>query len=85
MDHKNKDISESMNSFRSGAIFLSSLGQELSRNTFVVRIAFPERNSYCRKDFCMHQKNENFHEIFEKVVSPSDLLILGGPAGGSEP
>ena len=24
-------------------------------------------------------------EIFGKVVSPSDLLVLGGPAGGSEP
>ena len=25
----------------------------------------------------------DFHEIFGKVISPSDLVILGGPAGGS--
>ena len=27
----------------------------------------------------------DMHNIFGKVLSPSDLLILGGPAGGSAP
>ena len=34
--HKIKDISESVCSFDSGPIFLRSLGQDLSRNAFVV-------------------------------------------------
>ena len=38
MDHKNEDFSESVNSFDLGAIFLPSLGQDLSRNAVVVSI-----------------------------------------------
>ena len=35
---KNEDFSESMNSFDSGSIFLSSLGHYLSRNRSVVSV-----------------------------------------------
>ena len=45
MGHKNEDISESVNSFDSGAIFLPPLGQYLSGNAFVGPILFLERNS----------------------------------------
>ena len=34
--HKNEDISESVNSFCTGAIFSDSLGHEMSRNVFVM-------------------------------------------------
>ena len=37
-DHKKEDISESVNSFDSGAIFPSRSGQDISRNVFVVSI-----------------------------------------------
>ena len=36
--HKNEDCSKSVNSFHSGAIFQTRLGQELSRNAFGVSI-----------------------------------------------
>ena len=48
--HKSEDISESVNSFHSGAIFLPSLGHKLSRNAFVVSILFSERISLIRTD-----------------------------------
>ena len=35
---KNEDISESVNSIDSGPIFVPSLGQDLSRNVFVVSV-----------------------------------------------
>ena len=38
LDHKNEDISESVNSIDSGAIFPSRSGQDLSRNAFVVSV-----------------------------------------------
>ena len=44
-EHKNQDVSKSVNSFDAGAIFYFSLGQKLSRNAFVVSIAFRERIS----------------------------------------
>ena len=37
-EHKNQDFSKSVNSFHSGAIFPPSLGQDLSRNAFVVSV-----------------------------------------------
>ena len=36
MDQKNEDISKSVNSIDSGAIFLVRLGHDLSRNVVVV-------------------------------------------------
>ena len=60
VDHKSEDISGSVSSIDSGAIFLTRLAQELSRNAFVVSILFPERISHWRKDFFMHPKNRDF-------------------------
>ena len=53
--HKNEDISESVNSFASRAIFQPTLGHDLSRNASVASILFPERISHGREDF--------FHDI----------------------
>ena len=63
MDQKNEDISRSVNSFDTGPIYLGSLGQELSRNVFVVSVYAFEKKLYCRIGFCMTPKNEDFHEI----------------------
>ena len=41
INHKSEDISESVNSFDSGAIFRSSLSEDISRNVFVVSIYAP--------------------------------------------
>ena len=38
MGHKSEDISESVNSFDSGAIFLPRSGQDLSRDVVVVSV-----------------------------------------------
>ena len=38
--------------------------------------------------FCnvhLGEQIRDMHKIFGKVLSPSDLLILGGPAGGEAP
>ena len=71
-----------MSSIDSGAIFLPSLGQDLSRNAFAVSVYALERNPSCRIGSVMPPKNRDFSE---KVLSPSELLNLGGPAGGSAP
>ena len=71
IDHKSEYISESVYSIDSGVIFGSSIGQDLSRNAFVVSILFPERNSLWRKDFFMHPKNETFHHFFEVSLGVS--------------
>ena len=60
VDHKNEDISESVNSFDSGSIFLPSLGHAIARNAFVVSILFPERISYVRTVFFMIPKKSGF-------------------------
>ena len=82
MVQKNEDISTSVSSIDSGAIFLPRSGQELSRNVFVVSVYAFKKNLSWRTGFRMTPKNIDFHEIFGKVVSASVLLILGGPAGG---
>ena len=64
MVQKNEDISESVNSIDSGAIFWPSSGQELSRNVFVVSVYAFEKKLYRRIGFCMTPKNEDFHEIW---------------------
>ena len=48
LGQKNEDCSKSVSSFDSGAIFRPSLGQDLSRNVFVVSIYAFEKNSYGR-------------------------------------
>ena len=42
-----------------------------------------EEKSLGRKLWPRDTKNLEMTRIFEKVISPIDLLILGGPAGGS--
>ena len=64
IDYKSEDILGSVYSIDSGAIFSSSLVQDLSRNAFVVSILFPERNSSTGQDFFMHPESEIFM-IFE--------------------
>ena len=63
MCHKNEDISESVNSFDTGAIFPAEVGQDLSRNAFVASIPSLERNPQWRKDFLHDSKID---KIFEK-------------------
>ena len=65
MDQKNEDISESVNSFGPGAIFLPRLGQYLSRNALVGPILFLERISLAREGFFMLPKTDDFHEILK--------------------
>ena len=63
MDHKNEDISESVNSIDSGTIFPSRLAHELSRNVSVVSVyAFGKKMSM-RKGFFLTPKKV---EIFMK-------------------
>ena len=63
MDHKNEDISESVNSIHSGAIFLPRLGQDLSRNVPVVSVYALYKKLYGRISFFMTPTNRDFHEI----------------------
>ena len=79
MCHKNEDISESVNSFDTGAIFPTEVGQDLSRNVFVAAILSLERNPQWRKDFLHDSK---IGKIFEKVLSGKPKLNFSGPAGG---
>ena len=53
---KNEDISKSVNSIETGPIFLPRLGQDLSRNAFVVSILFPGAKFERRKDFSVAPK-----------------------------
>ena len=64
MGHKNEDISESVNSFGPGAIFLPRLGQYLSRNALVGPILFLERNSLGREGFFTCHWNATFFMKF---------------------
>ena len=54
--HKNADFSESLNSFHYGAIFLPSLDQDLSRNTFVVSAYALKKNLSWRISLVMTPK-----------------------------
>ena len=67
--HKNEDISESASSFASGAIFLPSLGHDLSRNAFVASILFPERISYGSTFFSLTPKMLKSDQIFGKMLA----------------
>ena len=77
--HKNEDISESVNSFCIGAIFpgyfRSQAIQKCIRCVCICAVA----------KYLMEQRFLHETEIFEKVLSPSDLLKIFGPAGGSAP
>ena len=78
-DHKNEDFSKSVCSFESGAIFYSSLCQELSIDAFVVSILSSERISDRWEDFLVTPKNQGFHEIssFPEIDSESVCELLG--------
>ena len=56
-DQKNGHSSKSVNSFGAGPIFCHSLGQDLSRNAFVVSVYAFEKKFDRWKDFCMAPKN----------------------------
>ena len=60
---KNDHNSKSVNSFDSGPIFPPSLGQDVSRNAFVVWILFLGRNPYRSKGFRMTPKIDKNDEI----------------------
>ncbi len=83
---KNGNISRSVNSFGTGAIFRPSSGHDLSRNAFVSRFLFPERNSDCSKDFCMtHKMTKNYKKSnFSESLRDSARRLPGwfqGPLG----
>ena len=80
MVQKNEDISESVSSFDTGAIFRTRVCQDLSRNVFVASILSLERNPQWGKDFLHDSKID---KIFEKVLSGEPKLNFSGPAGGS--
>ena len=65
MVHKNEDISESVNSIDRGAIYLPRLGQDLSRNVFVVSILSFWGKLHGRIGFVHDTKNVKFSSIFE--------------------
>ena len=80
MVQKNEDISESVNSFDTGAIFRPRSGHDLSRNASVVSGYAFYKNSNCRKGF-LH--DSEIDKKFEKVLSGKPKLNFSGPAGGS--
>ena len=60
MVQKNEDISESVSSIDSGAIFQPRSGQELSRNVFVVSVYAFEKKLPRDKDFFVTPKKSRF-------------------------
>ena len=66
MIQKNEDISESVSSFDTGAIFRPRSSHDLSRNVSVVSGCAFYKNSNWRKGF-LH--NSEIDKIFEKVPS----------------
>ena len=79
MVQKNEDISESVNSFDTGAIFRSRSGHDLSRNASVVSDYAFYKNSNWRKGF-LH--DSEIDKNFEKVLSGEPKLNFSSPAGG---
>ena len=58
---KNGNISRSVNSFGTGAIFWPRLGQDLSGNAFVGPFLFSGQKNDCSKDFSMtHKMTKNY-------------------------
>ena len=82
MVQKNEDISKSVNSIDFGAISPPGSGHDLSRNVVGVSCLCVIEKSLNKNRFSDAPKKSRF---FGKVLSPSDLLNLGGPAGGSAP
>ena len=78
MEHKNEDISESVSSIDSGAIFRSRLAHELSRNVSVVSVYALLKKLCGRIGFLMTPKNRDFHEIltFLKICRKASRKVL---------
>ena len=77
MVQKNEDISESVNSFDTGAIFRPISGHD-SRNACVMSgYAFYKKSNW-RKGFL---QDSEIDKIFEKVLSGEPKLNFSGPAG----
>ena len=81
MIQKNEDISESVSSFDTGAIFRPRSGHDLSRNVSVVSGYAFYKNSNWRKGF-LH--DSEIDKIFEKVPSGELQVNFSGPAGGRD-
>ena len=83
---KNGNISRSVNSFGTGAIFWPRLGQDLSGNAFVGPFLFSGQKNDCRKDFCMtHKMTKNYKKSnFSESLRDSARRLPGwfqGPLG----
>ena len=69
-----------MCSFGAGPIFLDSLGQDLSRNAFVVSVYAFEKKIDRGKDFCMAPKNRKFSIFLSfRRMSPEASIEHLGP------
>ena len=75
---RSEDISESVNSFDTGAIFRTRVGQDLSRNAFVASILSLERNPSGGKIFCMTPKLRKFLKKCSLVSRNSIFRALPG-------
>ena len=82
MCHKNEDISESVNSFDTGAIFPTRVCQDLSRNAFVASILSLERNPQWSKDF-LH--DSQIDKILKKCSLVSRNSIFRALPGAHAP
>ena len=82
MDHKNEDISKSVSSIDSGAIFLPRSGQELSRNVGAVSVYALWRNPSWRIGPGMHPKNDR---NFRKSDVCELQIEFGRPCRGLSP
>ena len=71
-----------MCSFGAGPIFLDSLGQDLSRNAFVVPVYAFEKKFDRRKGFYMAQKNRKFSIFLSfRRMGPEASIEHLGPFG----
>ena len=64
-DQKNGHSSNSVNSFGAGPIFLDSLGQDLSRNAFVVSVYAFETKFDRGQGFFVTPKKSKIFDFFE--------------------
>ena len=81
--HKSENISESVNSFHPGAIFLPPLGQKRSRGAFVGSIQSLEQISLGGTVFGHDPKMSNFLGFSDWLHENWSNFNFSGPAGGS--
>ena len=79
MSQENEDFSKSVNSIDRGAIFPPRLGQDLSRNAFVVSVYAFEKKFDRSKGFCMTPKNRKFSTFssFRRMSPEASIEYLG--------